>query len=174
MDSLPDEYMRLVGIIAAHWEWAELVLERAVAEVGMHDPDKVGLLTNEISFSSKCDLILAYARPFEDADPPTWKRFTLAIKRLRDAYSLRNAFVHAKWRHDRKTGEWGKSVVRVKGGKLSVYDASVELSELEHAAQETWDAGESFVNLCGEFGVLSPSRDKLAEPPLRPGPNHQT
>jgi hypothetical protein len=30
---LSDEHMRLVGIIAAHWEHVDLILQRAVAEV---------------------------------------------------------------------------------------------------------------------------------------------
>jgi hypothetical protein len=154
MNDLPDEFMRLVGIIAAHWEWVELILERVVAEVGEHDFSRVGLLTNEISFGAKCDLILVYARPFETTAPETWRRFTIAIRDLKDAYSKRNEFVHAKWKHDHVSGEWGKSMLRTKGGKLTIGDQKVEISQLEKAAQQIWDAAERFSGLCQEFGVL--------------------
>jgi hypothetical protein len=150
----PDEIMRLVGIIAAHMEWLELLLERAIAEIQEHDFYRVALLTNEISFSSKCDLILVYARVYEDKEPPLWKQFTVTIGKLRDAYSLRNAFVHAQWKRDIGTKQWGRAIVRIKGGKLTLSDEITELSELESAAQTIWDAGENFLRLCQSQGIL--------------------
>jgi hypothetical protein len=166
---LPDDHMRLVGIISAHWEWVELILERAIAEIMEHKFSRVALLTNEISFSSKCDLVLVYARVYEDADPETWKLFTLAIKGLRDAYSLRNAFVHAQWKRDATSKVWGKAVVRTKGGKLTISDEPVPIEDLEAAATAIWDAGNGFTVLCQMHGVLlQPSPGKPAEP--YPGP----
>jgi hypothetical protein len=42
---IPDEYMRLVGIIAAHWERVELLLELAIARITQHEFHRVALLT---------------------------------------------------------------------------------------------------------------------------------
>jgi hypothetical protein len=67
----PDEHMRLVGIIALHWEWVEILLERAIADIMEHDFNRIALLTNNISFGDKCDLVLTYARVFEEPEPET-------------------------------------------------------------------------------------------------------
>jgi hypothetical protein len=85
----PDEHMGLVGIIALHWEWVEFQLERAIADTMGHELSHIALLTNNISFGNKCDLILTYARVFEEAEPEIWKRFTKSIERLRKAYTGR-------------------------------------------------------------------------------------
>ena len=88
--ALPDEHMRMVGIISTHWEWVELILERAVAKVMEHDPNRVAALTTNIGFHQKCDLILAHARVFQQNDPPKWRVFTDCIESLRNAYAARN------------------------------------------------------------------------------------
>ena len=62
---LPNEHMRLVGIISAHWEWLEVLMERAIAEIMEHQYTRVALLTVNIGFKSKCDLLMTYARPFQ-------------------------------------------------------------------------------------------------------------
>jgi hypothetical protein len=154
MEGLPDEHMRMVGIISAHWEWVELILERALAEVMEHEFHRVALLAQNISFSSKCDLILIYARVFEVQAPETWKLFTLAIKDLREAYGARNEYVHAQWKRDRETQAWGKASVRTKGGKLAISDESVPIQKMYDAAQQIWDAGTNFTLLCRAHGVL--------------------
>lgn len=74
--------MRLLGIISAHWEWLEMVLERAIAEIMEQKYSRVALLTGNIGFYAKCDLILVYARVFEKENPDTWKVFTLTVKSL--------------------------------------------------------------------------------------------
>jgi hypothetical protein len=162
---LPDEHMRLVGIIAAHMEWIELVLERAIAEIMEHKFPRIALLSNLVSFSDKCDLILAYARVFEEPNPETWKLFTKSIESLRAAYSKRNEFVHAQWKRDITTQQWGKAVLRTKGGRFTITDLPVEITALEQAAQSIWDAGENFVALCRAHGVLLPSSP---ETPVQP------
>ena len=155
MDGLPDEHMRLVGIISAHWEYVELLLERAIAEVMGRKYSDIALLTGNIGFYQKCDLILVYARVFEEPEPETWKRFTGAIKELKDAYPDRNQYVHAKWKRDITTRAWGKSSIRTKGGKLTISDVSVQCEDLEKAAARIWNAAEAFLALCQEHGVLT-------------------
>ncbi len=150
----PDEHMRLVGIIALHWEWVEIVLERVLADVMEQDFSSIALLTNNVSFRDKCDLILTYARVFEEPEPETWKRFTKSITRLKDAYSGRNQFIHAQWRRDKTTKEWGRSVVRTRGGKLTLLEETVLIGDMEKVAQEIWDAAEEFTQLCQARGVL--------------------
>jgi hypothetical protein len=170
---LPDEQMRLVGIIAAHWEWVELILERALAEIMEHQFARVALLTNQVSFSDKCDLVLVYARVYETTDPTTWSLFTKAIVALRNGYSLRNQFVHAQWKRDRKTAQWGKASIRTKGGKLTISDELVDIKSLEQAAEQIWDAGNNFTLLCRAHGVLLASPNTPAPQRLPPETNPQ-
>jgi hypothetical protein len=92
----PDEHMRLVGLIAAHWEWVEFTLERTVAEVMEHEYDRVGLLTENITFHALCDILMIYTRPAEKSRPDIWKECTAMLNELKHAYSLRNKYVHGK------------------------------------------------------------------------------
>jgi hypothetical protein len=162
---LPDEHMRMVGIIAAHWEWIELILERSIAEIMEQQHHTVGLLTANISFGSKCDLILVYARVFEKDQPQVWKEFTTAIEALGGAYMKRNTYVHAKWKRDRSTLEWGITTVRTRGGKLTASDNPVSVNELVDAAQSIFDAGERFTALVQRFGILVQSQGKSSSRP---------
>ncbi|WP_157100301.1 hypothetical protein [Rhodoplanes sp. Z2-YC6860] len=152
---IPDDIARLVGIIAAHMEWIELLLERAIAEIQEHDFYRIALLTNEVSLSSECDLILGYARVFEDKHQDIWKQFTGAIKQIRDAYSRRNEFVHAQWKRDKDTQKWGRAIVRIKGGKFTLSDEEIDIKELEAAANQIWNAGENFVKVLQDRGILT-------------------
>ena len=43
-----DEHMRLVGIISAHWEFLDVTIQRALAEVMMHDYGRIAQLTENI------------------------------------------------------------------------------------------------------------------------------
>lgn len=150
--SLPDEHMRLLGIIAAHWETVDYFLGRVVAGVMEHDYDRVALLVANIGFQQKCDLILAYARHFQKTDPPEWSKFTKVIETLRDAYSTRNKFIHAKWKM--ADGEIRRTEVRTRGGRFTIADEPTPISELNAAAQQIIDAGEAFVRLVEPYGIF--------------------
>src|SRR5215831_7411266 len=105
---LPDEHMRMLGIIATQWEWVEQLLGNAIAEIMEHKPDRVAILTANVGFHQKCDILKAYARTFQEDDPPAWSRFNQTITMLKDAYSARNRFIHAKWQllDDRGPNAW--------------------------------------------------------------------
>jgi hypothetical protein len=151
---LPDEHMRLLGIIATHWEWVELILSKAVAEVMEHDPNRVAILTANIGFHDKCDIILAYARFLRETDPDEWTKFTTTLKTLRDAYAVRNKFIHAKWKLVNDS-EIRRTEVRTRGGKFSIVDEPTPTTELSAAAQQIVDAGESFIALVQSYGILA-------------------
>ena len=155
MDGLPDEHMRMVGVISAHWEYLEILLERAIADTMGRDYYEVQLLTENVSFTNKCDLVLIYARPFEKTEPDEWKKFTLARAELKAAHGARNEYVHAQWKQDRTTKVWGKSSVRTKGGKLVISDNAVDIEDMNKAAQQIWDAAIKFLALCQSHGVLT-------------------
>jgi hypothetical protein len=155
--NLPDGHMRMVGIIAAQWEWIEIVLERAVAEVMTLKHAQVGLLTVNLSFRAKCDLILVYARPLETEDNDSWKKFTKVIESLKAAYTLRNAYVHAKWKINERTGKLGRTSVRTMGGRLALVDEETKIEDMERDAKAIWDAAEHLGALLTSFGLLQQS-----------------
>lgn len=150
---LPDEHMRMVGIISTHWEWIEILLERAVAEIMMHDPDRVAALTTNVSFHPKCDIVLAYARHFEAPEPEQWKLFTKTMTQLKEAYSSRNKFVHAKWKMI--GSQINRTEIRTKGGRFTITDEPCDIQELNAAAQQIADAGQALISLLAPFGILS-------------------
>jgi hypothetical protein len=151
---LPDEHMRMLGIIATHWEWVEHLLGIAVAEVMEHDPDRVAVLTANIGFHQKCDVILAYARHFQEVDPPEWSKFTRTMETLRVAYGARNKFIHAKWKLE--NGHIRRTEIRTRGGKFTITDDPTPITELNAVAQQIVDAGEAFIRLVQPYGILRP------------------
>jgi len=130
----PDEHMRLLGIIAAHWETVEHLLGIAVAQVMEHEPGRVAILTANIGFHQKCDIILAYARHFKETDQPEWSKFNQTITTLKDAYSARNKFIHAKWHV--VDGQIRRTEVRTRGGKFTIADEPTPISEMNAVAQQ--------------------------------------
>lgn len=150
---MPDEHMRMVGVISTHWEWVEMLLERAVAEImEFEDFNRVAPLTTNITFHPKCDIILAYSRHFQTENPPEWAKFNNAITQLRNAYSKRNLYVHGKWKL-----EDGPRIteVRTRGGKFTIRDEKVDIQEMNAAAQEIINAGDAFLGVVQPYGVLA-------------------
>jgi len=160
--ALPDEHMRMVGVISAQWEWIEIVMEKVVAEVMTLKHAQVGLLTTNLSFRVKCDLIKIYARPLEETDPASWRRFTKAIESLTKAHTARNTYIHAKWKISEATGKIGRSSVRTASGKLALIDEEVKIEDMEAAAKLIWDAALEFGELVQSFGILRPSPETPA------------
>jgi hypothetical protein len=148
----PDEHMRLVGLIAAHWEWVEFTLERTVAEVMEHEYDRVGLLTENITFHALCDILMIYTRPAEKSRPDIWKECTAMLNELKHAYSLRNKYVHGKWHL--KNRKVRISEVRTKNGKLRVTNIPVNAHELAAAAAQIWNAGTRLLRFAQSCGLL--------------------
>src|SRR5688572_7331575 len=116
---IPNEYYRMIGIIAALWERLDFVLELAVAEVGMHNPFEVGLLTLNLTFTAKIELILVYAEPLKKKAPDEWTKFHDVIQEIRRVNKLRNEYVHARWFVDPTQTELPlRSIARTYQGKL--------------------------------------------------------
>ena len=158
---IPDEHMRMVGIIAAQWEWIELLLERALAEVMELDPERIAVLTTNLGFQTKCDIILGHIDPslIDDNDEDkakvkaTRKRFTKAYEGLKDAQDIRSRYVHTKWQvgdPDLPT----KTSLRTIGKKIAIVDEPTPIDELYKAAEAMWAAGETFHELLQEFDLL--------------------
>lgn len=158
---LPDEYFRLIGIISAQWEYVEVALERAVAEIGGHKYSRVGLLTANLGFQTKADLIMAYGRALQTSKPAEWAALKKVLKGLKDAYTLRNTYVHAKWFMPKKKGSLPtRSVVRTKGGNLNIADVPTTTEQMAIAAENIHTAGDEFVKLMNSFALLLPKKKK--------------
>lgn len=150
---LPDEHMRLVGIVATHWEWVEVTLQRTVAEAMGLKYGEVALLNENISFHAHCDLLMIYARPLEKTAPASWDEFTAVHTDLKNAYTARNKYVHAKWMVY-SDAPIKRTDVRTRNGKLSIVDQPTTEIEIASAAQQIWDAGERLKVWAQGFGLL--------------------
>ena len=157
---LPDEHMRMIGIISSQWEYIEAVLERAVAEIMQLDRHRIAILTTNLSFQAKCDILLLHARPLSDTGDPDhkakWKKFTSVCEEMRKAYLLRCKFVHAKWMLDQNAPDEPPRmhIVQTNQGKLTALDNPVPIEVMYEAAQSIWQSGEKFSKLLGEFDLL--------------------
>ena len=153
---LPDEHMRLVGIIAAHWEHVDYILQRAVAEVMGFQMGTVQLLTENLSVAAKIDLLIAYAR--ESLDKEEFSEFTKVIGKVQSAYGRRNTFVHAKWGpNDSAAAEPWRISWRTKGGRISVVNQPTPLSDLEEAAQMIWQTCGLLTDMLRFYDILLPA-----------------
>ena len=155
--NIPDEHMRMVGIIACQWEHIEKTLEHTVAESMGHKPSRVGLLTMNIGFHTKCELILAYARAFEKEEPLTWKLFTSSIEHLHTCQKIRSEFVHASW-HENETDREKplRLILSTRGKRLTYEERSTNIQELYDAAETLDKYASSFILLMQECGLLLP------------------
>ncbi len=167
--ALPDEYFRLIGIIAAHWERVEYLLEWTVAEAANLKHHRVGLLTTNIGFRSKCDIVLSYARALEPTAPSEWKAIKAGIKKITDAYILRNTYIHAKWiPPGRGHKQVMRSVVRTSGGKANIANEITTIEEMAKAAHDIDTAGADFMALMQSYGLLkSKQRTSRKKQPSR-------
>lgn len=144
--------MRLLGIIATHWEWVELILEKAVAEIMSFELERVNLLTANIGFHAKCGLILVHAAQIKQAEPATYKEIASSITELKNAYTERNKYIHSKWNIE--NGVLLRHELRTKNGKLVIAREPTDEKELCSAAQQIYDAGDTFIRLHQRFGMF--------------------
>jgi hypothetical protein len=153
--ALSDEHMRLVGIISAHWEFLDVTIQRALAEVMMHDYGRIAQLTENIPFRAKMDLLMAYARPLQDAQPELWRGFTAINKDVLAAYGLRNRFVHARWKEGSHPDLLIRVVTRSAGGRFTIADEETCVCEMEDAAKSIHERGEKLVAFFQKFDLLT-------------------
>ena len=156
--SLSDEHMRLVGIIAAHWEAIDITLQQALAEIMELEFDRVALLIRHISLGGKIDLLTIHARRAlqEEGHKELWTEFNKTIEGIRDANDLRNQYVHSGWPQEDSDGSPTRASLNTKGGKLTVVYDPVPITKLENAADQIYKAGRTFLEFFQKFGLLQP------------------
>lgn len=152
--ALPDGHMRLVGIISAHWEYLDVTIQRTLAEVMLHDYDRVAQMTENIPFRAKMDLLMAYARPLQQEAPALWKGFTQINKEVLAAYGLRNAYVHARWKPGPVPDLPYRVVTRSAGGRFNIADEPTCVCQMEAAAKSIYDTGQKLLSFFQAFGIL--------------------
>lgn len=158
--NLPDEHMRMVGIIAAHWECFELVLNRAVAFVTDNEYGKIIILSKYMGLHSKLDLILAYGEQIKVEDPDLYKEFKQTIHKIRNVNSMRNTFVHAVWHMEEDELIPSKWDLRLRNGKLNESFDVVPIENLENTAKELYEAGDVFTQMMIKVGMKADIGDQ--------------
>lgn len=154
---LPDEHMRMVGIIAAHWEWLErVIVDNAVAEVMELKHDRIAVLLTNMNLHSKRDVLAVYAAPLKSQHPDLHKTLSNALSAVLDAYAERNKFVHATWQFG-ESGELLRFELRTKNGKFVCADHPAPINELEEAADKIVNAGSQLIAALQPFGLLKTS-----------------
>ena len=155
---LSDDHMRLIGIIAAHWEAIDITLQQALAEIMDLEFDRVALLIRHIGFGGKIDLLRIHARRAfqEEGHKELWKEFNATIEEIRDANDLRNKYVHSGWPHEDSGDSPIRASLDTRGGKLTVVYDPTPITELENAADQIYKAGRTFVEFLQKFDLLQP------------------
>jgi hypothetical protein len=151
----PDEHMRLLGLIAAHWEMVDFLLERLVAKVMGHDPLSVALLTANMDFNRKLDLVTAHVRDAHESQEgqAIWREYTQLTTRLIKAQGSRNDYVHSRWRTDKPSKQFQRVRLRTKGGKFKAIDVPVTTEQLASAAKEIVDIGDAIIAFFNKIGL---------------------
>lgn len=151
--NLPDEHMRLVGIIAAHSEFLNLIIEKAVAFVTMNKQSQVQLLTSHLGLSQKLDILTAYFQQYRGRDDGQWKESVEVFEAIRKASALRDEFVHARWLMEEQAIAPLRLVIRIKSGKLIEKSEKIEHQQLEDAADFIHKTGEKLTKLLLKIGI---------------------
>lgn len=164
--SIPDEHMRMVGIIACQWEHLEKTLEHAVAEIMEHRPHRVGVLTMHIGFHSKCEIIFAYSRVLEKEAPQSWTLFKRIMENLYECQKTRSEFIHASWHKNEDDPDRPlRLITTTRGKRFKSEEKPTDITELYEAAQAIEKHATSFILFMREFGLLQPSPETPSEPP---------
>lgn len=160
---LPDEHMRLIGIIAAHWEYVGLVIQKAISEITVHDFDRIRLFTEGMTFESRLDLVVAYARVLETEDKAEFKELNAILEEIRAVGRLRNEYVHAAWNTADGNDPFLRAVVSTRGGRFRIEDVPTTVEELAAVAERIVTAGNRFVAFHHRFGMFQPSPNRSPE-----------
>lgn len=153
---LPDEEMRLLGIIAAHFEHLEVFLEMAIAKVARHELSRVAIYTNSLSFTTKLDILTTHVREVFQImrkDERVWNEYKNHLDRLNKAAANRHKYIHSKWVVDEKTGKLKRHKLRTKGGKIKADMDEVTSEELVTVASEINDCGAALCEFLGRVGL---------------------
>src|SRR5262245_42666040 len=142
MSHLSDAHMRMVGIISAHWEFLDVTIQRALAEIMLDKLSRLAPLTENIPFRSKMDLLMAYARCLQDEAPQLWAEFAKIDGEVQAAYGLRNKYVHARWKAGETPEVPIRVVTRTSGGRFTVAHEPTPISEMEDAAKALHEIGQ--------------------------------
>ena len=152
----PDEPMRLLGIIAAHWEAVELILEQAVAAVMSLNPPRVALLTANINSNNKIDILTAHVRDAfqtKTKNDAIWSEYTAILEKIKAAQTARNNFIHSKWHADKTTGRFTRNKLRTLGGKVQITKEIVSPETLAAIAQEICNVATVLIEFLERQGV---------------------
>jgi len=164
---LPDEHMRLVGIIAAHWEYATALINRVVQEIMGLPEERVKLLTQEVGMEKKFNLISIQVHsvikqakedpksPIDAADLE--KRLNSLLEQLRSSGRLRNTYVHAAWVFNDDTKQLERHSAQAGKKRLEVTSDPISEAELADAADEIYEAASAVIDFFVPMGLLQSS-----------------
>lgn len=127
-------------------------MEKAVAEIMLLDWNRVRPLTVNLTFASKCDLILAYANELKPLDKDRHKEFTKIIEDIRSTYRGRNKYVHARWRPE--GASLYRTSVRTENGKFSIEDEPTPIEDLYKTASDIAAVTQRFTELLQQYDIL--------------------
>ena len=138
---LSHEFLAQIGLIAAQWSAIEVAMELAILKIQEIDLSTGLVLTSEIGFRQRYNLLMTFANepggiePKTEAD--TLKRI---LKRIWNAYPKRNAAVHPLWVATDDPLIAKRMGIRAKG-RLRVISESVSLDDLIKDAEEIRQIG---------------------------------
>ena len=161
--------MRLVGIIAAHWEYCDALWDRVVQEILDLKGARIVLLTQAMGLESKIDLVSVQMHKVfaeirnDPASPLDAKdleiRYKSVCEALRVASRTRSKFVHARWLFNEKTKELERHSTRTTKKHLDVAHDPTPIKELADAAQSIYATAQAIIDFFVPFRLLQSSDD---------------
>lgn len=161
---IPNDYFLLIGQIAAVWSRAEYILQCTVVSL-ICELDQSGgmMLTANIGYQSRCDLLRSYWSAAGPEDELIVKEWKAMLNLLKDAYARRNAFVHGLWANDEPSLVPRRLVLRPKG-RLTLESVVTETSDGEAALQMILMAEAELLRLADSMHVELGNRQALGLP----------
>ncbi len=148
---LSDPILRNMGLVTARWGVLEAHLEFLILRFQEIDLNTGLLLTANLSFRAKADLLLTFAAEKGFADDENSKLKTL-VREAERLYGKRNMVAHSAW-----FPTDNPLVAKVRGirtrGKLVVTDDEISANDLQAIADEIHALGADLLDFMDRNGI---------------------
>jgi hypothetical protein len=156
---ISDEHLSAIGAVVVVWSLVEMAMETAICGLYEISTDRGMVLTANIGFRSRVDLLRILATKGAIANADHARDMVEILSRIEKGYAERNAVAHGWWSGTRHPKIARRMSIRAKGRRLVCSDEKVPIGQLL-ATRDRLD------DLRRDFSALLRRLDLRDAPPL--------
>ncbi len=151
---ISDRHLRAIGLIAVIWSGIEQAMEIAICGLYSIDLNRGLVLTANIGFRSRVDLLRILAKNGAIRDKRDAAICLGLLTRIEKAYVTRNEAVHGGWGPSPDPTKARRMSIRARGSQLRCVSEDVSAEELEASVQKIGILGADFTDLVDRLGLF--------------------